>query len=435
MAEQPEAGTEELNRRLHAVLQKCFRRAGKGAVQRVEDALAISRGSFRQWRRRGRLEVQVLLAALRELGISPAWFWLEVLGSDFDPVQLAGQVVGSPKDPVVRAALERSRSSARRSSLPLSPERLRELDALRDEDPARAVREVKSALGKADPADLPRLLAIYGSALRARAEIDKALEALHHALRLAECAEDASLVADVLQRLGVAYAYSGDNALGLLYAKEAGYRHRLAGDLRGEGRSWVDQGVRYAHLGKVDLAVAAFQRALETLPSDEVRHRFTAHQCLADLYHRQGQFDEALQQVSEAEALGSGVGKGLLGSLFWSKATIANGLPAYPQAEGAYAEAVETFRDVSPIDAALAAVELVRAQVLQGKHEVACETTRAMVSLLQPLKKNRIASAALMRLLRNVLEGSSITERMLDRAAQEIQEERARHRRRARDGH
>ena len=434
MAEQPEPGTEELNRRLHAVLQKCFRRAGKGAVQRVEDALAISRGSFRQWRRRGRLEVQVLLRALEELGISPARFWLEVLGSDFDPVQLAGQLAGEPKDPVVRAALERFRSSAPRLSAQVSPERLRELDALRDEDPARAVREVKSALGRADPADLARLLAIYGSALRARAELDKALEALHHAVRLAERAEDGSLVADVLQRLGVAYAYSGDNGLGLLYAKEAGYRHRLAGNRRGEGRSWVDQGVRYAHLGKVDLAVAAFQRALETLPSDESRNRFTAHQSLADLYHRQRRSDDALRQLDQAEELGSEVGKGLVGSLFWSKATIANGRSVYPQAERAYAGAVEMFREVSPIDAALAAVELVRTQVLQDKHEVACETTRAMVSLLQPLKNNRIASAALMRLLRSVLEGGSVTERMLDQAAQEIGEERARHGRRAREG-
>ncbi len=394
--------------------------------------MQICRGSFRQWRRRGRLDVRVLLQALRELGVSPARFWLEVLGSDFDPVRLAGQSAGAPKDPVVRAALERWQSAEPGSSARLAPERLRELDVLRDEDPGSAVREAKSALAEASREQLPRLLAIYGSARRAQAELDKALEALHHALPLAEDAGDSTLGADVLQRLGVAYAYSGNNALGLAYAKEAGYRYRLAGDQRGEGRSWVDQGGRYYHLGKLDLAVAAHRRALDSLPPDEVRHRFTAHQCLAELYHRLGEFDRALRHVSRAEKLGSEVGQGLLGSLFWAKATIAKDLPDYGQVEQCYAEALEAFRTVSPIDAALAAVELVRAQVLQGRHEAACETTRDMVSLLQPLNRNRIASAALMRLLRTVLDGGRLTERMLDRAEREIREERARHGHRAR---
>ena len=40
-----------------------------------------------------------------------------------------------------------------------------------------------------------------------------------------------------------------------------------------------------------------------------------------------------------------------------------------------------------------------------------------------------------MRLLRSDLEGESITEQMPDRATHEIEEERARHERRARDGH
>ncbi len=238
----------------------------------------------------------------------------------------------------------------------------------------------------------------------------------------------------MLQRLGVAHAYRGDNALGLLCAKEAGYLHRLAGNRRGEGRSWVDQGVRYFHLGKLELAIAALEQALETLPPDEVRHRFTAHQGLAEIHQRRGELDQALCQVDRAEELAPEVGKGLAGNLLCSKAAIAGDLADWPQAERCYAGALEVFRAVSPIDAALAAVEMVRAQVLQGRHENARGATRAMVSLLQPLRKNRIVSAALMRLLRLVLDGGRLTERALDRAAREIRRERARRERRARGG-
>jgi tetratricopeptide (TPR) repeat protein len=347
-------------------------------------------------------------------------------------VRLAGQPAGAPKDPVVRAALERWGSPSPEGSERLAPERLRALDVLRDEDPGRAVREARAALAAADREQLPRLLAVYGSARRVQAELDKALDALHHALYLAEVAGDRALAADVLQRLGVAYAYRGDNSLGLLYAKEAGYRHRLAGDRRGEGRSWVDQGARYFHLGELDLAVAAFEQALEVLPQDEVRHRFSAHQCLAKLHHAQGELERALRHVGLAERLGPEVEPGLVGNLYWTKAEIAGEVPDYPLVERCFADALEMFRVASPVDAALAAVELVRAQILQGKHEAAFETTRGMVSLLQALHKNRIVSAALMRLIRAALEGRGLTERMLERAAGEIREERARRQRRAR---
>ncbi len=427
-----ELGSEELIRRVHAVLRRCFRRAGRGSVQRVEDALGVCRGSFRQWRGRGRLELRVLLRALDELGVRPERFWLDVLGADLDPVQLAGEPAASPRDPVVRAALERWSAPEPEGAKRLTPERLREIDVMRDEDPSRAVREVRDALAKAYKGQLPRLLAVYGSARRVQAELDKALDALHHALRMAEQAGDAALAADVLQRLGVAFAYRGDNSLGLMFAKEACYRHQLAGDLRGEGRSWVDQGTRYAHLGDVDHAVTAFERALEVLPVDEVRNRFSAHQCLAKLLHSRGELERALRHVGLAEALGPEMEPGLVANLLGAKAVIAEDLPDYPQVERCHAEVLEIYRAMSPIDAALSAVLLVRAQVLQGKHEVACETTRGMVSLLQALHRNRIVSAVLMRLIRVVLEGHRLSERMLERAAQEIREERARRGRRAR---
>jgi len=429
-----EGSSELWVRRVHAVLRRLFRRAGHGSVKRVEAALEIADGSFRQWRRRGRLELGALFHALGELDVAPARFWVEVLGADFDPIELVRRPTGPFRDPVVRRALERWETPQTPDAARLTEEELRRLDALRDDDPGLAVRKAKAALKSAEPQRLPRLLAVYGSARRAQARLDEAREALLAALGLAERGGDRVLAADVLQRLGVVCAYEGDFHLALLCAKEAGYEHQLAGNVRGEGRSWVDQGECYFYLDQLDRAGAAFERALSCLPEDEVRNRFMSFQGLAVLCQRQEDLHAAHQYVHRAEALGPNVGAGLFGRLIWTKAEIASALADHAQAERCYAEALEIYRTLSPIDGALAAVELARTQLLQGKVEAAYETTKAMSSLLRPLERNRIVGAVLAHLSRLAFAGRGISARVLEHAARKIREERARHERRARPG-
>ena len=266
----------------------------------------------------------------------------------------------------------------------MTAESLRRLDTLRDDDPGLAVRRAKAALASAGRTWLPRLLAVYGSARRAQARLEQALEALRYALLLAEGHDERRVCADILQRLGVAHAYTGNHSLGLLFAKQAAYEHRMAGDLRGEGRSWVDQGTRYGQLGQINEAIAAYGAALHSLPEDEVRNRFTAFQSLALAHRRNGNLIAAAQSVRGAEELAPTVGKELAARLIWTKAEIAGGRADHAEAERLYGEALEVYRLVSPIDAALAAVEFARAQVRQGKLDAARETTVAMSSSIQP---------------------------------------------------
>ena len=70
----PEADAKAWVRRVHTVLRRIFQRAGRGSIQRVEAAMEIFDGSFRQWRKRDRLELDVLFRALRELDVDPARF-------------------------------------------------------------------------------------------------------------------------------------------------------------------------------------------------------------------------------------------------------------------------------------------------------------------------------------------------------------------------
>ncbi len=422
----PEAHAEAWVRRVHEVLRRVFVRAGRGSIQRVEAAMGIFNGSFRQWRKRGQLELDALFRALHELDVDPACFWVEVFGGDFDPVQLVKRPTAPPKDPVVRRAVARWQGPPPSESTGMTEERWRELDGLRGEDCDLAVRRLKAALKHAEPRWIPRLLAAYGSARRAQARLDPALEALHYALLLAESHDGRAVCADVLQRLGAAYPYTGNHALGLLFAKEAAYEHRMAGNVRGEGRSWVDQGLRYFSLGRLDDAVAASTAALSCLPEDESRHRFSAYHCLASIHHRQGQLTQAADFVKHAEELVPKVSEDLAGGLHTIKAKLAITAGDYVRAERAFAAATEAFRKISPLDAALASVDLARTQVLRGRMDRALETVKSMAALLEPLRKNALASETILRLMRVALAGRQITDRVLDRVRRALEKGRAR---------
>ncbi len=117
-----------------------------------------------------------------------------------------------------------------------------------------------------------------------------------------------------------------------------------------------------------------------------------------------------------------------------SKRASTAGLADHEQAERCFAEALEIYRARLPIDAALAAVELARIQLLQGKLERARETMKAMNSLLLPLEKNPLVGALLAQLSRIAFAGGQVSEQLLEHAARKIREERAPRERRARLG-
>ncbi len=426
-----EADPEAWVRRVHTVLRRVFRRAGRGSIQRVEAALGIFSGSFRQWRKRGQLELDMLFRALEELGVDPARFWVEVFGGDSDPVHLAKRPTAPPRDSVVRRAVARWHGPPPEKSTAMIEQRWRRLDGLRGEDPRLAVRRLKAELKHADPPWIPRLLAAYGSDRRAQARLDQALEALHYALLLAEEHDGRSACADILQRLGVAYAYTGNHTLGLLFAKEAAYEYRMAGDVRGEGRSWVDQGSRYFHLGRFDDAAAAYKAALSCLPSDEARHRFSAYQCLAVICLRKSWLHSAAKHLKDADELTSRVGRDLLALLLATKAKVAIKLENLAEAEKCFGEELAIHKVTSPIDAAVVSVELARVQLSRGRLGPALETVKSMSSLLEPLKGNAIVSGVIRELVRMVLDRMQMTDRILGQALQLIKQERARLVRRA----
>jgi tetratricopeptide (TPR) repeat protein len=415
------ASAEVWVERAHEVLRELFRRAGPGSLERTEKAIGVAKGSFSKWRRRGELDVWDLGQALKVLGVEPGLFWLEVCGPGFDPVAAAKRPFGAPRDPVVRRALERWEAAEPGPSKRIGDEELEELDGWRDRDPKQGVRKARSALRRAERRQIPRLLAIYGSARRVEARLDNALEALQWALAMAESGDaGASECADILQRLGVAWAFTGNHSMGLLFAREAEHQYVLAGDDLGKGRCLVDQGTRYAHLDRPEEGIGCYHAALRCLPSDAADHCFAACQSLAVAYQRQGAQGEALEWLRRAEELAPKVGPRLSALLLVTKAEILTAQGDHRQAERCYAAAVEIYRPLSPIDAALGSVELVRAQLRGGRVDRARETVEAMRAFLEPLKGNKVARRAIDELVRLARSGEEITLLVLDRVALEL---------------
>ncbi len=56
----------------------------------------------------------------------------------------------------------------------------------------------------------------------------------------------------------------------------------------------------------------------------------------------------------------------------------------------------------------------------------ALETVKSMAALLEPLRKNALASETILRLMRVALAGRQITDRVLDRVRRALEKGRAR---------
>ncbi|MEE8525685.1 MAG: tetratricopeptide repeat protein [Thermoanaerobaculia bacterium] len=406
--------------RVHRVLRKFFAFNGWGSIRRTEQTLGIGDGGIRKWRTRRLMKLRMLLRLLDRLG-SPAHFWCEV----YPATVFARRVRQRTKDRAVRQALQLEQQE-RRGDLPrdsrtpetLDSRALRRLDELRYDNPRAAAKEIRAALLRATRHQRPTLLAFYGSARRAEGHHDKAVEVLQHALELALNRRDRELIANILRRLGSASAYSGNHSQGLLYAKEATYQFRLADDAGGEGRSLVDQGLRLGDLGQLEVAVAVHELALSVLPVRDVRHRFAVHSALAVNLHRRGNLRRALRHAVEGSRLSRRLGKLWTAVVQTTMAEIHIGLGDQASAERCYEEAVEIYALRSPIDAALASVDLARIRMARGRTAAAANTLKAMGRFVEKLD-NPLVRAAMVQLMRMNLSGR-VTGGILEQAARVI---------------
>jgi hypothetical protein len=135
-----------------------------------------------------------------------------------------------------------------------------------------------------------------------------------------------------------------------------------------------------------------------------------------------GDLSAALENVNAAQEAAVGNDIWASGKLLWLRARILADLEEIDQAACHFSEVIDIFRDLHHGETALATCELVRAQLLLGRPEDAYQTATAMRALLEPVRHNKIISAAIGDLLRSGQAGLTLA--LVKRAMARIESER-----------
>ncbi len=208
--------------------------------------------------------------------------------------------------------------------------------------------------------------------------------------------------------------------------------HTLGGNPVGRAKALVDRGAWLYYLDRLEEASECQKAALEDLPDSLPRIRYSALVGLGLHYRKLGDLDEADRYAVLAVTPAKKLGLGPQGHLVWVRAEIAEARGKPLQAKRLYAEAVKIYRPLeAPLDAGVATIQLVRLLYRQRRFDKAVRTATSIAWLLEPLKRNRVASAAIVELI--VKSGAGkLNLQLIDSAFREIKKARARHKGHAR---
>ena len=427
--------TQSAIQKLQDELQRRFRVAGRGSVTRVQEALHLGGGYFRDLRRpeRQRLDLRVLLGALEVLKVDTAEFFASVFGpSDIVNSFLSNAAELSRKmrrPPQVLRQLEKRLASPPSSCKHFDVEALEELDNLRRDDPKLAMRACRQAVAQAETAQIPRLLGSYASACRVAGRLQEAQVVIAEALKLSDEKANPRGYAELIQRAAYILSDLGHYEQSIELVDKATLIFAKSGDTVGIGQTLLDLGTFSGHLERFEDAFDYFRRAADLIPEDATGamaiSRVSAQFNLAVAGLRLGRLQEAEHYAHLARQAIACQGQVALGKAVWLEASVAKAQDRREDVVSLLGQALEIFHDFEPLTAAVVAVELARWQLHIGRTVDAYTTAKAMISLLKPLEGNRIASAAIADLARTALAGQGLTKALLDQVTSDLQGSRS----------
>ena len=307
---------------------------------------------------------------------------------------------------------------------------LSELDELRVRDPRAAIRRAKVLVTRIDGTQLPMLLGVYASACRLLGRNDEAQLVLGRALELAIDLGDTKVLATLYQRASYLAYSRAELEEALELSERATLTYVQCADLVGVGKTLVDQGIWHGMSGHSEAEVSAFRSALDYLPEDTdqldiLKNRIACLMNLGIAYRKCGDLRRAARFAELASRNAKDAGPEPHGKIAWLQASIAREAGHLEEAERSYAVAIETLQPISPLEAALCALELIRVKLSLGRTAEAYRSAKEMAALIEPMQRHsRIAAAALTDLIRCALTGRGLSAAFLDKVAKNLEQGR-----------
>jgi tetratricopeptide (TPR) repeat protein len=394
--------------RLVQTLDQEIRSRGRGSIRAVDRAVGYDVGWWQNRAKSKNITVHQLLKVLDHLGLNPAGFMRRALGPD-DGILVGGLELNRPRgEPpmIVAQAWDRVRSGVEGTGLGTAF--LDTLDEQRYQKPEEVVSLAQWAVDHVELELLPRLLGVVGSAWRPMLLLDEAEHAIYAGIEITQERGDRFTVGNLLRYLSSVAGDRGDRAEALRLAEKAAMVHLRSGDRDGIGRALVAQGICLYYLGRAEESIETLKSALGHLPAGPSRSRFAALQVSGLAHQSLGNLSTALENVEVAQEALPDNDASARGKLLWLWARIHADLDEFEQASSFLAEVITIFRRLHYGETALATCELVRIEMLLGQPEDAYHTAISMRTLLDPLRHNKIISAAIADLLRSGQAGLTL---------------------------
>ncbi len=296
----------------------------------------------------------------------------------------------------------------------LGADQLAELDRSFNSDPKKTLEAVKLALPDASRDELPRLLGIYGSALRVEADLSHAALVLRHALAMARDLKLPDAAADLFIRLAyVALDRQGPEDA-LKHAQEGTLAYTRLGDEEGQAKGFLALGMFRYYSHDYREALSDFQTALER---SHVQARIVgSYQFQALCWIELDEPDNARDMAALAQKHAVEVAPWMQGKLSWLQARLAFGNTRCHHLKAAQTD-LATSR---PGDALMATLELIEEYLDLDQLDNAGQEIPAVCTLVERAGECRQVQERVSRLIqhRSRLTPNLIADlrRALDRA-------------------
>jgi tetratricopeptide (TPR) repeat protein len=395
----------EMSCRLLQALDRELRKLHRGAITELERSVRGVKDTNGWWQNRvkaGYINTAQLFAVFDFLKLNPVRFMREAVGRE-DGLELHCPRGEAPE--IVGRAWTRFHAVG--SGGTLGTDFLKTLDTMRYEAPQRVVELGLEMIDWAPRGKIPRLLGVVGSAWRLMCELDLANHAILAAIQMARQLGDNQELGDLLQRLAYVYSEKPELESALTLAEQATLVHVRSGNRTGAGKTLVDQGIWLYYLDRWAEANAVQRLALEWLPPEESHNRTAAFVNLA-LNHLKLEAPQlSLEFIELAELEAVGLVEIETARVRWVRGLVLEALGEHDDAAACLEAVLEEWSAVHLGNMALVACDLARVFVRLNRLHEAYRTTLCLRKLVEPLRKNKTASVAIARFLRDAEEAVS----------------------------